>query len=258
MILPERDIMILTVDVGNTLIKIGAWDGDKLVFVARLQALMGRTKDEYAIDILNMIKLNGCQPEQFDGAIIASVVPALTLAVRRAVEMIVRSGQVLAVCPGIKTGLNIKIDNPATLGADIVCASVAAIAKYPLPCIVISLGTATVVFALDKNGGYLGGTVCAGISISLEALSEKTAQLPYINLETSAPPVIGSNVVDAIRSGAMYGTADMLDGMVRRMQEIIGQSSVVACGGIAEHIIPHCSRPITLDQNIVLDGLRII
>lgn len=250
--------MILTVDIGNTLIKVGAWDHEDLVFVSRMQTNPLKTQDEYAVTFLDLLRLNDCNNAQFDGAIIASVVPPLTLPIRRAVQTVIRSQRVYAVGPGLRTGLNIKIDNPATLGADMACAAVAALRKYMMPCIIISMGTATAIFALDKEGSFVGGAVTAGVDISMEALARKTAQLPYVSLE--APErVIGSNTVDCIRSGILYGTAYMLDGITLQMKrELGGECTVVACGGLASSIVGHCATDIQVDDHLVLEGLRLI
>ncbi len=251
--------MILTVDIGNTQTKLGAWDNHNLVFVARLQTSTRRTSDEYAIDLMDILRLNRCNSSQFDGAIIASVVPAVSAAVRDAVELVLRVDTIFLVSPGLKTGLNIKIDTPSTLGADMVCAAVAAIDQYPLPCIIISMGTATAIFVVDKDGSFLGGSVSAGVGISLEALSLRTAQLPHISLDNPPAGPIGSNTVDCIRSGIIYGTADMVDGMVNRMRKVVGEeATAIACGGNAENIICHCSSGVELNPNLVLEGLRLI
>lgn len=251
--------MILAVDIGNTNIKIGAWDNDKLVFVSRLQTNTLKTQDEYAINLVDIFRLNDCNAAQFDGSIISSVVPPLSLPLKRAIEAVIQSKRVYIVSPGLKTGLNIKIDNPATLGADIVCCSVAAISKYTLPCIIISMGTATGMFALDKNGAFIGGSVAPGVVISLEALASKTAQLPHISLD---PPgaIIGANTVDSMKSGSIYGTAFMLDGMVRKMKDELGdpETTVVAGGGLAQFIIEYCEEKIVYDDSLVLEGLKII
>lgn len=251
--------MILTVDIGNTNIKVGAWDKDTLVFVSRLQTNQLRTSEEYAIALLDLFLLNACNSSQFDGAILSSVVPPLSRPLLHAVRTVIQSPRIYVVSPGLKTGLNIKIDDPASLGGDIVCAGVAAIEKYPLPCIVLSLGTATTLFVIDKDGACIGGTVAPGVSISLEALSQRAAQLPYISLQEPAR-VIGTNTVDSMRAGIVYGTAGMLDGLIERIQEEIGDdnTSVVACGGVAADIIPHCKCPIQLDDNLVLEGLKLI
>ena len=250
--------MIMAVDIGNTHIKMGAWDEDSLVFVSRLQTNLLRTRDEYAIDLLNILRLQECNSTQFDGAIISSVVPALSRTVQEAVGEVVQTKRIYLVGPGLKTGLDIKIDDPATLGSDMVCAAVAALHKFTMPCIIISMGTATAVFALDKDGAFLGGSVCAGVNISLEALSRRTAQLPLISLEEPGN-VIGTNTVDSIKSGVIYGTAGMLDSMVERFEAEIGPvKTIVACGGHARHIVPHCRREVILEEQLVLEGLRLI
>lgn len=250
--------MILTVDIGNTNIKVGAWDLDNLLFVSRLQTNMLRTEDEYAISLLDIFRLNNCNSNQFDGAIISSVVPPLSYRIKNAVQSVVSSRRIFLVSPGLRTGLNIKIDNPATLGGDIVCAGVAAISKYPLPCIIVSLGTATALFAIDEDGAYLGGAIAPGINISIEALSQRTAQLPQISLDMPAG-IIGTNTVDSIRAGVVYGNADMLDGLIRRMKQSLGGDAfVVACGGLAQNIVQYCEQEIHLDENLVLEGLKVV
>lgn len=250
--------MILTVDIGNTNIKVGAWDKEELVFVSRLQTNPLRTSDEYAISLLDIFRLNECNASQFDGAIIASVVPQLSLVFQRAVRSVIQSRQVFLVSPGLRTGLNIKIDNPATLGADIVCAGVAATEQYPLPCIVISMGTATVIFALDKDGAYLGGTVSPGVQISLDALAQRTAQLPHISLEEPGG-IIGTNTVDCMKAGIIYGNAAMVDGIIERMKPKLGENvTVAACGGIAPYIAKYCHTKIIVNDDMVLRGLYLI
>ena len=161
--------------------------------------------------------------------------------------------------PGIKTGLHIAIDNPAQLGADLVCVSVAALEKYPLPSIVIDMGTATTISAMDRHGKMLGGSILPGVRISLEALTARTAQLPQIDL--SAPPqsVIGANTIDCMKSGALYGTASMLDGMIDRYRAELGEDlTVIATGGLAKSITALCHNDMVLDENLVLEGLRIL
>lgn len=250
--------MILTVDIGNTNIKVGAWDKDRLVFVSRVQTNPLRTGDEYAISMLDIFRLYDCNSSQFDGAIISSVVPPLSQPIKHAVRSVIQSRRVFLVSPGLKTGLNIKIDDPATLGSDIVCAGVAALQKYPLPCIIVSLGTATAIFVIDGEGAYRGGAVAPGVRISMEALSGRAAQLPHISLENPAA-VIATNTVDCMKSGIVYGNAAMLDGMIGRMKrELGGTATVVACGGVATSIVPHCTEEILLDDDIVLEGLKII
>jgi type III pantothenate kinase len=250
--------MLLTVDIGNTNIKVGAWDGDELIFVSSMHTNINRTADEYAVAFLDVFRLRGCNSTQFDGAILSSVVPPLSAIIRTAVRKVIETDRVYLVSAGMKTGLNIRIDNPASLGADLVCAAVAAIAKMPLPCVFIGMGTATVIFAVDKDGSLQGGALSPGIGISLEALSSRTAQLPHISLEDPGP-LIGKNTVDSMKSGMVYGTAAMLDGMISRFREDIGgEIGVVAFGGYAKYVIKYCREPILVDDNIVLEGLKII
>ena len=164
----------------------------------------------------------------------------------------------LLVGPGIKTGLNIKIDNPAQTGADLVCVSVAAIKKYPLPSIVIDMGTATSITALDKDGNFLGGSIIPGVRISLDALTNRTAQLPQISLGDNAE-IIGKNTVDAMRSGVLLGQASMIDGMIKKYKKVLGDDmTVIATGGIAGRIVRHCEEEIIYDENLLLDGLRFL
>lgn len=250
--------MILAVDIGNTNIKIGAWDNDKLVFVSRLQTNTLKTQDEYAVNLVDIFSLNDCNASQFDGAIISSVVPPISLPFRSAVSTVLHTDRVYLVSPGLKTGLNIKIDNPATLGGDMVCCAVAAIAKYPLPCIIASLGTATAIFAIDASGACVGGSIAPGVFMSIEALAQKTAQLPHISLD-SPGNIIGTNTVDCMKSGAVYGTAYMLDGMLKHMNaELGGSATLVSCGGLAQFIIEYCDEDIIFDDTLVLEGLKII
>ena len=250
--------MILTLDVGNTNIKVGAWDGEELAFVSRLQTNTLRTGDEYAISLLDIFRLNECGSEQFDGAIISSVVPQLSLVLKEAVLAVIHTRRVYIVSPGLRTGLDIKIDNPATLGSDMVCAAVAAIKSYKLPCIIVSMGTATAIFAINSGGEFMGGSVSPGVAISLDALARHTAQLPHISLE-SPGAVIGTNTIDSMKSGIIYGTAAMLDGIIARMKtKLGGEATVVACGGLAQFIVGHCNESITVNDQLVLEGLRLI
>lgn len=251
--------MILTVDIGNTNIKIGGWDNDDLAFIARFQTVPNATNDEYALKIVNIFQLVDFNPAQFDGAIISSVVPQLSNVIADAIRQVIRIKKVYEISPGIKTGLNIKIDNPATLGSDMVCAGVATTAKYPLPAIIASLGTATAIFAINAQGDFLGGTVAPGVGISLNALSSKTAQLPYISL-TPPDHVIGTNTIDSMNAGVVYGNAKMLEGMIELMAKELGEENptVIATGGMASLIVPYCNREIIINDNLILEGLKIV
>lgn len=250
--------MVLTVDVGNTNIVLGAFEGDKLKFTSRVATSAERMEDEYAVIFADILRLYGATADMFDGAIIATVVPPLMPILRAALKKLLPC-KILLVSPGIKTGLNIKIEDPGTLGSDLVCGAVAALAKYTMPCIIFDLGTAITISAMDKNGCFLGGTIFPGVKISLKALSSATAQLPHVNTELESGSVIGRNSIDSMKSGIVLGTASMMDGMIDRFMEELGtDATVIATGGMAGNIVPHCRREIILDENLLIDGLYIM
>ncbi len=249
--------MLLVMDMGNTCITLGVYDKDELILTARLSTDRGRTEDQYAVELHNVLALHGLDGVAFQGAIIGSVVPGLNYAMTRAVELAI-GVKPLVVGSGIKTGLNIKIDDPAQTGADLVCGGVAALAKYPMPCLIFDLGTATTITVLDENGAFVGGSITAGIGISLDALAGRTAQLPHVSLKNPGK-VIGKNTVDCMKSGLIHGTASMMDGMADRMEEELGTPvTLIATGGRAGEVIPYCKRNFLLDNDLLLDGLRII
>ena len=248
--------MILTIDVGNTHTIIGVYDKGELIFTARMSTDRQKTRDEYAVTIRSILSLSD-KVGEIEGAIISSVVPQVSGLLQGAINRLYDC-KVFIVGPGVKTGLNIKIDNPAQLGADLVCVSVAAQKKYPLPSIVFDLGTATTISALNKNGEMVGGSILTGVNTALNALAQGTAQLPQISLEGEVD-VIGSNTIDCMRSGAVLGNACMIDGMISRYKEILGEDTVViATGGLSKVIAPHCREEIIIDETLLLDGLYAI
>lgn len=250
--------MILAIDIGNSNIVIGAFEGKERVFLSRIATDRSKMSDEYAVIIKSVLGLYGVDDVKFEGAIISSVVPILSRAVKNAVKRIDENINVMMVGPGIKTGLNIKIDNPAQLGADIVCVSVAAQEKYPLPSLVIDMGTATTFSAIDRNKNFLGGSILPGVRIGLEALVGRTAQLQQISLGDEVK-VIGSNTVDSMKSGVVLGAACMIDGLIARYKEVLGEDlTVIATGGISGDILPHCRQYIIRDEDLLIDGLRIL
>ena len=250
--------MLLTVDIGNTNIKVGAWDGDALIFVSSMRTDLRGTPDEYAAKLLDVFRLRDSNSGQFDGAMIASVVPPLSNILLMSVKQVLQTDRVYLVSPGMVRALGVKTDRPEQLGADLVCAAAAVIEKMPLPCLFIGLGTATVIFVIDENAQILGGALSPGIGISLEALAKKTAQLPHISLDNPGE-LIGGNTIGCMKSGIVYGTAAMLDGMIGRFREEIGGTlSLTAFGGFARAIIPHCRERITIDESLVLEGLKIL
>lgn len=248
--------MILTIDVGNTHTIIGVYKSDELIFTARMSTDRQKTRDEYAVTIRSILSLSD-KVGDIEGAIISSVVPQVSGLLEGAIKRLFDC-KVFIVGPGVKTGLNIKIDNPAQLGADLVCVSVAAQKKYPLPSIVFDLGTATTISALNKNGEMVGGSILTGVNTALNALAQGTAQLPQISLEGEVD-VIGSNTIDCMRSGAVLGNACMIDGMVTRYKEILGEDTcVIATGGLSKVIAAHCREEIIIDETLLLDGLYTI
>ena len=250
--------MLLAIDIGNSHIVLGAFEGGQLRFVSRMSTVAGTTADEYAVLLNGIFHLHSVPRDGFDGAVISSVVPGMDTAWCDAVFKVCGALSVV-LGPGVKTGLNIKIDNPAQLGGDLVAAAVAAVAMFPLPAIVIDLGTATKISVLDETGSFLGCSITAGVEISLQAMTKRTAQLPLIHLK--APDrVIGVNTVHSMKSGLITGTAAMLDGMVERMEDETGQkmATVVATGGLAKPVIGCCMRNIQHCEYLVLEGLRII
>ncbi len=249
--------MIIAIDVGNTNIVLGGFIDNKLSFVARIATDVSKTEDEYATKIRAVLSIHDVLEKNVDGAIISSVVPPLNSVIRNAVKFIY-GVDALEVGPGIKTGINIRCDNPASVGADLICACVAAHHIYGSPSLIIDMGTATKIMIMDKSGAFFGASIIPGVNIALKALSGGTAQLPQIDLE-APKSVIGKNTVDCMRSGVVFGNASMLDGMIDRYTEEFGEAlPVYATGGLSSSIIPHCKHKITVDENLVLSGLKIL
>lgn len=246
--------MILTIDVGNSNIVLGVWQDGKLVFVSRLETKMYKTSDEFAVDLHNILGLYGISEAGIDGAVVSSVVAQITGALSAAIYKLTGK-KPLIVGPGIKTGLNIMIENPAILGSDMVADAVGAIALYELPAVVIDMGTAIKIFAVNQSGSFLGCAIMPGVLIGLKALSEYTATLPRIGLDAPRE-VIGRNSEDSMKSGAVYGTASMVDGMVERFEKIIGKAAtIVATGGYAGDIVPHCMSGVIFNPGLTMEGL---
>ena len=246
--------MILAVDIGNSNIVIGGVEGEKILFEARLRTDATKTSDEYCIDIKMILEVYSADPKQVEGSIISSVVPQVLNSMKTALKKLTGRDS-LVVGPGLKTGLNIKIENPAQTGADLVVGSVAALREHKAPLIVIDMGTATTMMVLDKTGAFVGGSICPGVKISMEALTERTALLPGLQLD-QPKKAIGRNTIDCMRSGIMMGAACMLDGMIQRMEEELGyKTTVVVTGGIARFVTPMCRTPMIYDKDLLLKGL---
>ena len=249
--------MLLTIDVGNTNTVFAVFRGSDCVLESRVETNSARMADQYAVMLDGVLRLHNVNRSDISGAIVSSVVPPVIKQVREAVKRLT-AHKVLVIGPGIKTGLNIKIDNPAELGSDLVCGAVAAKSFYSAPCIVIDLGTATKLSALNKYGDLTGVVLATGVGVGFKAMSETTAALPLVGIEMPQK-AIGTNTTDSIRSGIIYGTACMLDGLIERMEAEIGETcSVVATGGFSEVIVPYCKREIEVNRSLVAHGLRII
>ena len=246
--------MILTVDIGNSNIVFGCVKGDEILFEARVRTDATKTSDEYCVDLKIILDVYGVDFQDIEGAIIASVVPQVLNSLKTAIKKLTGKNA-LVVGPGLKTGLNIKIDNPSQTGADLVVGCVAALREHAAPLIVIDMGTATTMVVLDENGALIGGSISPGVKISLDALTDRTALLPGLQLD-QPKKVIGRNTIDCMRSGIMLGTACMLDGMVERMEEELGRkTTVVITGGIAKFIAPLCRREMIYDKDLLVKGL---
>lgn len=249
--------MILTVDIGNSNIVLGAVEGEKILFEARLRTDATKTSDEYCIDLKMILEVYDVQPADVEGAIIASVVPQVLNSLQTALKKLTGK-TALVVGPGLKTGLNIKVENPSQTGADLVVGCVAALREHKAPLIVIDMGTATTIVVLDKDGAFIGGSISPGVKISMDALTDRTALLPGLQLD-QPKKAIGRNTIDCMRSGIMLGNACMIDGMIERMEEELGyKTTVVATGGIAKFVLPMCKREMIYDKDLLVKGLAIL
>ena len=246
--------MILAIDIGNSNIVIGGVEGDEIVFEARLRTEATKTSDQYCVDLKILLDVYEVSRESIEGVIVASVVPQVLNSMQTAVKKLTGKN-CLVVGPGLKTGLNILIENPSQTGADLVVGSVAALRDHKPPMIVVDMGTATTMVVLDKNGALIGGCICPGVKISMDALTERTALLPGLQLD-QPKKAIGRNTIDCMRSGIMMGAACMLDGMVQRMEEELGaKTTVVVTGGIGKFVVPMCRTPMIYDKDLLLKGL---
>ncbi len=250
--------MLLAIDMGNTNITLGAYKDGSLIFVSRLYTSRHKSSDEYAIDLLDIFNLYNVKPSDFTGCVFASVVPELTHALSMAVK---RTVGIEPVIVGEKNygGLKVEILPVSYLGADLIAGAVGAIEKYPLPCLVCDLGTATKILVIDKDGTFRGCTISPGVKISMDALAKNAALLPSISF-TTPEKAIGENTTECMQSGIVFGTAAMLDGMIKRIRAELGyeKCTLIATGGYSAGIIPCCEEEIIYDENLLLDGLKAI
>ena len=228
------------------------------MFRALLETSRSKTRDQCAIELLGVFQLYGADACTVDGAILSSVVPPLTTIFIDAIARLTGTPP-MVVGPGIRTGLNIKAEIHNQLGSDIVASSVAAIAKYPSPIVMVDMGTATSL-SLIVGSVYEGCIIMPGLALALDALSERAAALPPISIETASPVgLMGHTTEEAMRSGVLDGHASMVDGMLERIEESIGQSvTTVATGGNAPRILRYCKRPIQYDADLIMTGLYLL
>ena len=249
--------MLIAIDVGNTQTVMGLYDDDQLVDSWRLSTVRERTADEYRLYLAGLVRQDGYHLEDMSGVALSSVVPMAKVAmIEVAREMV--DGPLVVIGPGVKTGMPINIDNPREVGADRVVNAVAAKERYGAPVVSVDFGTSTNMDAVDASGAYVGGVIAPGLEVSQDALIAATAALRRVDL---SPPraAIGRNTVEAIQSGLLYGHAGLVDGIVERLvPELGGDATVVATGGLAPTIVPHCRSVEIVDEWLTLDGLRLI
>lgn len=250
-----RLIMILTVDIGNTNITLSVYEKEKLLFSSRMFTLRQKSSDEYAAGLRDMLDLYGVSAQGFEGSVVSSVVPELTDSFIRALKKVTGTDSVV-VGETHHGDFKVEILPVSAIGADLVSACVGAISKYPLPCLVADLGTATKILVIDEKGVFRGCTISPGVKISADALAKNTSLLPSVSL-TEPERAIGTNTVECMQSGIVFGTAAMLDGMIDRIKAELSREevTVIATGGYCKGIIPCCKTEIICDENLICDGL---
>ena len=249
--------MILAIDIGNTNIVVVCIDEEKIYFTERLSTVRTKTELEYAVDLKTVLDIYHIKRTDIEGCIISSVVPQITGIAKLAAEKILKK-EVMVLGPGVKTGLNIVMDNPGQLGADLVADAVAGLASYPVPLVVIDMGTATTISVVNSKKQYIGGMIMPGVGISLDALTARASQLSGISIDAPRH-IIGKNTIECMKSGVLYSNAAALDGIIDRIEEELGEkTTVIATGGLAKKIVPHCRKEIILDEELLLKGLMLI
>ena len=253
----EENELILAVDIGNSNIIAGCISADKISCIERLSTNSALTPVEYAMRIKTILDMYGIDFMNIEGSIISSVVPQLTPVLEEALFKLLRV-KPLIVGPGLKTGINIRIDDPGQLGSSLLVSSVAAMAEHEPPFIVIEMGTATTFCTVNRQRQYIGGVICAGVRTALDSLVSKTSLLHQVTLEEPGN-IIGRNTIDGVKSGMIYGTAACIDGVIERIEsELKEKCALIATGRFASVVIPHCKRKIVIDQELIIKGLRVI
>lgn len=250
--------MLMALDVGNTNIVIALYEGDALRRSWRMSTDKNRSGDEMGMTLLSFLQAEQVQPEKINDVIISSVVPPIMHSLSNAVRRYLNC-EPIVIGPGVKTGLNIRYDNPREVGADRIVNAVAAVKKYGVPIIIVDFGTATTYCAVDRKGDYIGGVITPGVQISLDALFERAAKLPRVEI-IKPDTLIGRNTVSAMQAGAVYGQVGQVDYIVNRMRKELGEPTcrVIATGGLAKLIAPETETIQDVDSMLTLDGLKII
>jgi type III pantothenate kinase len=254
--MPIITAMLLAIDVGNTQTHVGTFQGERLVEHWRFATDAEATADQLAVAVSSLLRLRGIELAAIDGSIVSTVVPQLGPEYSRMCEHNL-SNPCLMVGPSIKTGMPIKIDNPRELGADRLVNAVAAYDRVGGACVAVDFGTSSNFDAVSARGEYLGGVIAPGVEISMEALTERTAKLPRIEL-AEPDGAIGRNTQAAIQSGVVYGFAGLVDGIARRLAGELGDATFIATGGLAAAIVPFCDTIDEVDDLLTLTGLRLI
>lgn len=249
--------MVFVLDIGNSNIKCGLFAGDKLIDSWRMTTKLDRTADEYGIRILAFFNHVGQKPEDIEGIIISSVIPSINYTLQHMCSTYFNK-TAMVVGPGIKTGINIKYDNPKELGADRIVSAVAAYALYGGPCIIVDFGTATTFGLVSKEGDFLGGAICPGLKIAASALTVNAAKLPRVEL-IKPDTVIGKSTIAGMQAGIIYGYVGQVDYIIRRFKKEIGGSpKVIATGGLARLIAQETDEIQEINSLLTLTGLNIL
>ena len=250
--------MILTVNVGNTHISIGGYQDDQRVFNARLRTNLQCSSDEYAIKLLDLLRLYEVPRSRLNGAIISSVVPALTGVMQVALNKL-SPMRVLTLGPGLKSGLNICIENPTQLGGELLCGGVAALELADPPLLIITADTAITMVGINRKRQLVGGVILPGPQVSMAALVRGTAQLPQVDLHARPKSVLGSNTAACLQAGSVLGTAAMLDGLIARFRTELGDDlTVISTGTLSSAVRESCTTPLLHEPGLILDGLYAI
>lgn len=247
--------MMLALDVGNTNTVVGGFVDGALKFSLRMTSDRNKTVDEYVFQLRGLLEEKGVDFNKVEGGIISSVVPELRYSLSKSME-ILTGKKFLVVTNKMDLGMEIKMDIPAQVGADLLVAAVAALDMCNPPLVIFDMGTATTMSVVDKDGSYTGGVIIPGLRLSMDALSGRAAQLPFINLEEPPERLIGKNTIDCMKAGAIYSNAAMIDGLIDRAEEEMGERvTAVATGGLMGIVLPFCKHKIYYDENLLLMGL---